>query len=62
MRLAIAAARQGFCNLNISDIGFVRSSDNIADVLSKRMQQKSLQKLIQEIFLRLLPKRWILRK
>lgn len=40
--LDIAAAREGFCDKTISDIGFVRSNHNIADGLTKSMSQASL--------------------
>lgn len=47
MMLDIAAAREGFKNGVISDIGFVRSSYNIADGLTKSMQQKALQEVLR---------------
>ena len=40
MMLDIAAAREGFRDEGISDIGFVRSANNIVDGLTKPMQQR----------------------
>lgn len=47
MMLDIAAAREGFKGKVISDIGFARSSHNVADGLTKPMQQKSLQTILR---------------
>ena len=44
--LDIAAARQGFKNKIISDIGFFRSSKNIADGLTKLMSQAILHEML----------------
>ena len=41
--LDIAAAREGFWDKIISDIGFIRSSSNKADGLTKSMSQAALQ-------------------
>lgn len=41
--LGIAAARQGFRDKVISNIGFVRSNNNIADVLTKPTQREVLR-------------------
>eukprot|EP00171_Calliarthron_tuberculosum_P000537 IDg537t1 len=46
LMLDIAAAREGFRNKTISDIGFVRSSSNIADGLTKAMSQAALQSVV----------------
>ena len=46
MMLDIAAARKGFRDKVISDIGVVRIASNIADGLKKPMQQRSLQNMI----------------
>ena len=46
MMLDIAAAREGFQNMTISDIGFVRSSSNVADGLAKQMNQAMLRGVI----------------
>ena len=43
MRLDIAAARESFRKKVTSGIGFVRSSHNVTDGLTKPMQQRSLQ-------------------
>lgn len=55
MMLDIAAARQGFRNRTVIYVGFVRSFDNFADGLTKRMQQKPSQTVIEEWFLRASP-------
>ena len=41
--LDISTTREGFGDKVISDIGFLRSSSNIADGLKKPMQQRSVQ-------------------
>eukprot|EP00171_Calliarthron_tuberculosum_P020652 IDg20652t1 len=46
LMLDIAAAREGFCNRIISDIGFVRSKANLADGLTKSMSQAALQRVV----------------
>lgn len=43
LMLDIAAAREGFRDKLIFDIGFVRSNINLADRLTKLMKQESLQ-------------------
>ena len=48
MMLDIAAAREGFREKVISDIGFFRSSCNVADGLTKPMQQRSLQAVLMK--------------
>ena len=53
--LDIAAAREGFRDKVISDIGFVRSSLNIANGLTKAMQQRSLQQVLMTGWLDLKP-------
>ena len=62
MMLDIAAAREGFKNRVISDIGFVRSSYNIADGLTKSMQQRALQQVLRTGHLNVRPEQWIIRK
>ena len=46
MMIDIAAAREGFKRKEISDIGFVRSSNNIADGLTKAMNQSALLRIL----------------
>ncbi len=46
MMLDIAAAREGFKSKAICNIGFVRNSNNIADGLTKPMNQSVLQRLL----------------
>ena len=61
LMLDIAAAREGFLKHEISDIGFVRTKFNLADGLTKRMQQSALRKVLSEG--RIHPKvdQWIIR-
>jgi len=61
MMLDIAAAREGFRDRIISDIGFVRSSDNLADGLTKPMQQAALQRVLQSGKLAPRAEQWIIR-
>lgn len=60
--LDVAAAREGFRDRVISDIGFVRSSQNVADDLTKDMSQAVLQRIIETATLHLHPEQWIIRK
>ena len=62
MMLDIAAAREGFRNKVISDIGFVRSSKNVADGLTKSMSQSLMQRVIRAGTLEITPEQWIIRK
>lgn len=50
MMLDIAAARDGFRDKIISDIGFVRSLKNLADGLTKPMSQAELQEVVSSGF------------
>lgn len=59
--LDIAAAREGFRDKVISDIGFVRSSHNIADGLTKSMSQAALQNAVSSGELNVVPEQWIVR-
>lgn len=43
----IAAAREGFRDKNISDIGLVPTNNNIADSLTKSMSQAALQNILR---------------
>jgi len=61
MMLDIAAAREGFKSKVISDIGFVRSSNNIADGLTKSMIQAALYQVLSSGRLHVLPEQWIIR-
>jgi len=47
MMLDIPAAREGFRDLIISGIGFVRSSDHLADGLTKTMYRAALQQVLR---------------
>ena len=60
--LDIAAAREGFRDKLISDIGFVRSSMNLADGLTKSMNQARLREVITSGHLDISPELWIIRK
>ena len=48
LMLDIAAAREGFTNFDISDIGFVRTADNVADGLTKSMKQTAIRHILSE--------------
>eukprot|EP00737_Agarophyton_chilense_P000247 gb/GEZJ01000282.1/.p1 GENE.gb/GEZJ01000282.1/~~gb/GEZJ01000282.1/.p1 ORF type:complete len:768 (+),score=79.54 gb/GEZJ01000282.1/:1785-4088(+) len=61
MMLDIAAARQGFKDKIISDIGFVRSSQNVADGLTKSMAQAALHRIVATGKLNVNPEQWIIR-
>ena len=61
LMLDIAAAREGFRDRVISDIGFVRSSHNLADGLTKPMQQASLQKVLKSGTIDIDVEQWIIR-
>ena len=61
MMLDIEAAREGFMEKRISDIGFVRSSCNVADGLTKPMQQRSLQAVLMTGKLDMNLEQWIIR-
>lgn len=60
MMLDIAAAKEGFKNKTISDIGFVWSSQNIADGLTKSMGQADLRQVIATGYLNIMPDQWII--
>lgn len=62
LMLDIAAAREGFRDKVISDIGFVRSSKNVADGLTKAMSQAMLQTVIVTRRLDIQPEQWIIRR
>ncbi len=59
--LDIGAAREGFGDKVISDIGFIRSSNNIADGLTKSMSQAALQAAVSTGMLAIHPEQWIIR-
>ena len=62
MMLDIAAAREGFKTKTISDIGFVGSSPNIADGLTKSMTQAAIHHVIATGYLKVISEQWIIRK
>ena len=57
----IEAARNDFKDKVIHDIGFVRSAENIADGLTKEMQQASLRNVMLTGKLECNPVQWIIR-
>ena len=61
MMLDIAASREGFRDKVISDIGFVRSSRNLADGLTKPMNQAMLREVLANGHLNVEPEQWIVR-
>ena len=62
MILNIAAAREGFRRKTISDIGFVRSSSNVADGITRQMKQAMRREVINAGVLDVQPEQWIVRK
>ncbi len=62
LMLDVAAAREGFQSKLISDIGFVRSSHNLADGLTKPIQQSALQTALSTSTLAVQSEQWIVRK
>lgn len=58
----VAAAREGFRDMHISDIGFVRGKDNCADGLTKKMSRKVLQDIMRTHKLEIKCEQWIIRK
>lgn len=61
LMLDIAAAREQFRNKDVSDIGLVRSSDNLADGLTKCMHQAALRDVIRSGKLAVHPVQTIIR-
>ena len=59
--LDVAAGREQFRNMDVSDIGLVRSADNLADGLTKSMQQASLREVISKRKLTVSPVQTIIR-
>jgi len=59
--LDIACTREGFARGDISNIGFIRTRDNLADGLTKPMNQSALQSVLMSGKLRLQPEQWIIR-
>lgn len=59
--LDIAAAREGFRDRLISDIGLVRSGNNIADGLTKGMSQVALRHAVSTGYLHANPEQGIIR-
>ena len=59
--LDIHAAREGYRTREISNIGFVRSSSNLADGLTKEKMQKALFQLLQTGKHKIQCDQWILR-
>ena len=59
--LDIAAARERLRENVIPDIGFVRSSQNLADGLTKKMAQATLRIALSTGSLDIEPEQWIIR-
>ena len=57
----IACAGEGYRKFEIDDIGIVRSGDNMADCLTKRMKRSSLLKVLTTSILEVRPGQWIVR-
>lgn len=61
LMLDIAAAREGFKDELISNIGLVRSKHNIADGLTKEMNQSALRNILETGQLKIECNQWIIR-
>ena len=61
MMIDIATARKVFRDEVISDIGFIKSSKNLADGLTKSMRQASLREVITTGVLNVRPEQWIVK-
>ena len=59
--LDIGAAREGFRDKKISNIGFIQSSSNLADGLTKAMAQAFLREVISAGYLDVRAEQWIIR-
>lgn len=59
--LNISAAREGFRDKLISDVGFVKSSANIANGLTKPICQAVHRHVLTSTFLDVVPKQWSVR-
>ena len=59
--LDIHTARQAYQSREISNIGFVRSSDNLADGLTKPKMQKAIFHLLQTASHTPVREQWIIR-
>lgn len=62
MMLDIAAACERFTDIIVTDISLIRSSNNIADGLTKQMSQAMLRSLIETGDLHMFPEQWIIRR
>lgn len=60
--LDINAARQAYLSKEISNIGFVRSSDNLADGLTKEKMQGALCQLLKTSKHTVRCEQWIMRR
>lgn len=60
--LDIAAAREGYRSGLISDIGFVRFEQNIADALTKKMNCAALRRFYTDSEWCIEPGQWIIQK
>lgn len=58
----IAAAREGIKDKVIFDIGFMRRSRNLADSFTKAMSKATLRDVVCTRFLKVFPKKYIIRK
>ena len=62
LMIDIAAARKGFTKHEISDIGFVRPEQNIADGLKKPMKQTALCNMLLTGMFPVKVEQWIVRR
>lgn len=61
LMLDVACAREGFRNMEINDIGFIRSNYNLADGLTKSMKQAGLLSVMNTSRLDYEVDQWIIR-
>ena len=62
LMLDVAAAREGFRDKVISDIGFVRTNHNLADGLTKSTSQAAIQRVLSSGKIGINVEQWIIRQ
>lgn len=61
LMIDIAIAREGYRLGQISDIGFIRSGQNLADHLTKRTDRTPLRTVLRKVYWHVKPVQFILR-
>ena len=59
--LDISCARQAFQRNEISDTGYVRSDQNLADGLTKKVKQEAIREVFQTEEWKVEPEQWIIK-